>query len=128
MNAYYLQIITITINKVSIKYVHSARFLGVYIDDKMTCKDHISYILAKSISILHRVKWTCDSRALRLLYYILVLPYFSQCAITWGNTYYTNILPIFYKQRSMISNAKYNDQALKLFHNLDILTIFQLVK
>ena len=46
--------ITIAINNVSIKQIHSARFLGVYIDDKLTWKDHISYIskkLAKSISI-----------------------------------------------------------------------------
>ena len=69
--------ITITLNNVSIKQIHSARFLGVYIGDKMTWKDHISYIsikLAKSISILHRVKWTLNSQALRL-YYIILLYY-----------------------------------------------------
>ena len=45
---------TITLNNVSIKQIHSARFFGVHIDDKMTWKGHISYIsnkLAKSISI-----------------------------------------------------------------------------
>ena len=125
---------TITLNNVSFKQIHSARFLGVYIDDKMTWKDHISFIsnkLAKSISILHRVKWTLDSRALRLLYYTLVLPYISYCAIIWGNTYYINVLPIFARQKKairIISNAKYNDHNSKLFHNLNILTIFQLVK
>ena len=91
--------ITITINNVSIKQIHSARFIGVYIDDKMTWKDHISYIsnkLAKSISILHRVKWTLDSGALRLLYYNLALQYISYCALNWGNTYYTNVLANFF--------------------------------
>ena len=121
--------ISITINNVSMKQIQSARFLGVYIDDKMTWKDHISYIfnkLARSISILHRAKWTLDSRALRLLYYTLVLPYISYCAIIWGNTYYTNVLPIFTKQEKairIISNAKYNDHTSKLFHNLNILTV-----
>ena len=100
----------------------------------MTWNDHLSYIsnkLAKSISILHRVKWTLDSRGLRLLYYTLVLPYISYCAIIWVNTYYTNVLPIFTKQKKtirIISNAKYNDHTSKLFCNLNILTIFQLVK
>ena len=126
--------ITITLNNIGIKQIHSVRFLGVYIDDKLTWKDHLSYIsnkLAKSISILHRVKWTLDSRGLRLLYYTLVLPYISYCAIIWGNTYYTNVLPIFTKQNKairIISNVKYNDHTSKLFCNLNILTIFQLVK
>ena len=68
----------------------------------MTLKDHMSYIsnkLAKSISILHRVKWTLDSRALRLLYYTLIFTYISYCAITLGNTYYTNVLPNFANQK-----------------------------
>ena len=99
--------ITITIDNISIKQIHSARFLGVHIDDKITWKDHISYIsnkLAKSISILHRVKWTLDSRALRLLYYTLLLPYISYCAIIWENTYYTNVLPIFAKQKKLFTS------------------------
>ena len=53
--------ITITLNNVGFKLIHSARYLGVHIDDKLTWKDHISYIsnkLAKSNSILHRVRWT----------------------------------------------------------------------
>ena len=126
--------ITITLNNVGIKQIHSARFLGVYIDYKLTWRDHISYIsnkLAKSISILHPVKWTLNSQTLRLVYYTLVLPYISYCAIIFGNTYYTNVLPIFTKQKKairIISNAKYNDHTSKLFCNLNILTIFQLVK
>ena len=99
--------ITITINNISIKQIHSARFFGVYIDDKMTWKDHISYIsnkLVKSISILHRVKWTLDSQALRLLYYTLVLPYISYCVIILGNTYHTNVLPIFAKQKKLFAS------------------------
>ena len=123
--------ITITLNNICIKQIHSTRFLGVYIDDKLTWKDHLSYInnkLAKSISILHRVKWTLDSRALS---YTLVLPYISYCAIILGNTYYTIVLPILIKRKKairIISNAKYNDHTSKLFRNLNILTIFQLVK
>ena len=87
------------------KQVHSARFLGVYIDDKMTWKDNISYIsnkLAKSASVLHLVKWTLDSQALRQLYYTLVLPCICYCAIIWGNTYNTNVLPTFLKPQKTI--------------------------
>ena len=88
-------------------------------------KKYISNKLAKSISILHRVKLTLDSQALRLLYYTLVLPYIPHCTIICGNTYYTNVLPILAKQKKAIrciSNAKYNDNTSKLFHNLNILT------
>ena len=78
-----------------------------------------------------RVKWTLDSWALRLLHSTLVLPYISCSAITLGNTYYTNVLPIFTRQKKairIISNVKYNGHTSKLFRNLNILTMFQLVK
>ena len=69
----------------------------------MTWKDHISYIcnkLAKSISMLNQVKWTLDSRALKLLYYTSVLPYISYCAII----YYVYVLPIFAKQKKLFAS------------------------
>ena len=93
---------TITINNVSNKHIHTARFIGMILDDKMTWKDHISYMsnkLGTNISILNRVNWKHDSRALRLLYYTLVLPCISYCAIISGNTNYKNVLPIFDKQK-----------------------------
>ena len=73
----------------------------------MTWKDHITHIydkFAKHISLLHRVIWTLDSRALRLLYYTLVLPCILCCAVIWGNSYYTNVLPIFLKQRKLFTS------------------------
>ena len=39
--------IAITLNNVGIKQIHSARFLGVYIDDKLTWNDYLSYISNK---------------------------------------------------------------------------------
>ena len=98
--------ITITMNNVSIKQAHSARFFGVCIDDKITWKDHISYIcnkLAKSLSILHRILWTLYRQTFRQLYCALVLPYVSYCAMIWGNTYYANILHISLKQKDFTS-------------------------
>ena len=51
--------------------------------------------------------------------------------MSYQNTYYTNVLDIFPRQKRLfciIGNAKYNDHTSKLFHNLNILTIFQIVK
>ena len=37
--------------------------------------------------------------ALRNLYCTLVLPYLSYCAMVLGNTYTTNLLPLYLKQK-----------------------------
>ena len=54
------------------------KYLGVYIDDKVNLKKHITYIcnkLSKSISILYKASQTLKTNALRTLYCSLFLPY-----------------------------------------------------
>jgi len=65
-----------------ITLVRSVKFLGVYIDEHLTWKDHINKIslkIAKNIGIISRISYLLPINILINLYYALVYPYFSYC-------------------------------------------------
>ena len=131
--------VLISINGNDIISVHVTKFLGVYIDEKLTWKDHIFYIfnkLSKSIAIIYYARPLLHQCALINLYCALILPcisYFalifpsiSYCAMVWGNTYHANLLPLFIKQKHVIRimcNARYREHTSQLFYNLKLLAI-----
>ena len=48
------------IDNIVIERVNCNQFLGVLIDSKLSCSDHVSYIrhkMSKNLSVMHRVKW-----------------------------------------------------------------------
>ena len=60
--------------------VKVTKLLGIYINENLSWKDHISYIsnkLSKSITILYHVSCIINTDALRNLYCTLILPYLS---------------------------------------------------
>ncbi len=72
----------ITILGVNIKRVFTTKFLGVYIDTWFNWKEHIKVIqtkVAKSISILWKVKFRLSTSVLRQLYMSLIRPYLTYC-------------------------------------------------
>ena len=99
------QTFNISINGVNIMRVCAVKCLGVYLDDELNWKEHITYIchkLSKSISMSYKVSQTLNTNALRSLYSYLILPYISYCAEIFGNTYPSNILPVLLRQRKAI--------------------------
>ena len=90
--------IKLNIDDYSINRVYSTKFLGVLIDHKLNWKDHINLVknkLAKSIAIIYKASQVVDKSALITLYYSLFLPYMNYCVEVWGNTYKSNVQPIF---------------------------------
>ena len=70
------------------------KFLGVYIDDHLTWKHHISYVckqIAKSIGIIFRSRFFLSSTTKLTLYYTLIYPYIVYCNSTWSSTYVSNL-------------------------------------
>ena len=83
-----------------LEQVHVTKFLGTYIDDQLSWKEHINKIsekLAKSCSIIYKVRNILDFQALKSLYCTLFLPYLSHCSEVWG-----------------VTHAKYLDKVVKL--------------
>ena len=108
--------IRVGINGISIDRVYNATFLGVTIDDKLNWKEHIKMIqskLSKTTAIIYKASHVLTERALYILYCSLALPEI------WGNTYRTNVLPVFIKQKRLlriVCRAKRFDHTTPLFY------------
>ena len=107
---------------------------SIYINDSLSWKDHISYIgskLSKSNAILSHASSVINKGNLGNLYCTQILPYLKYCVIVWGHTYGTHLLPLFLKQKKAIVNicdAKYKEHTSKLFYDMKLLTIHQIIK
>ena len=67
--------------------MENARFLGVYIDEKLQWSEHninqISAKVSKNIGILKKISNLLSTSALLQLYNTLVLPYLNYCNMIW---------------------------------------------
>ena len=79
--------VTIEINGQPITCVTKTKFLGVIIDNKLTWKEHISYIcekVAKCIGIISKVRKYLNKNTLLDQYYSFIYPYLNYCNEVWG--------------------------------------------
>jgi len=84
----------VSIDSVSIKQVSCVKFLGVYVDEKLSWKIHIfhvSAIISKNIGILSKLRYKLPSNILLTLYNSLILPHLSYCAVIWGSSCKTHL-------------------------------------
>src|SRR3984885_14930417 len=118
---------SISIDNQCINRVTSAKFLGVYIDDQLSWKQHVNYIsqkLAKNIGIISRIRHFLPKKILLSLYYSLIYPYLTYCNLVWASTCYTTLgcLSILQKRIiRIICNVPYGTHTSNLFKNLGIL-------
>ena len=84
------QTFSISINCVNIRRVCAVKYLGVYIDDNLNWKRHITYVcnkLSKSISILYKACQTLNTNAIKTLYCSLILQYIYHIVQRFGVTH-----------------------------------------
>ena len=114
--------------------VNSIKFLGVYIDQNLTWKDHINHVskkISKSIGIIHISLvfiYSIFQNYKVSLYYTLVYPFIAYCNMVWSSTYVTNLNRIYYLQKRVvraITNSDFRARTAPLFMKLGILDIFQ---
>ena len=126
--------VPITIKNTHLERVYLTKILGIYIDQNLTWKHHVSYVLnklSKCVGILHRVQHLLGREPLYKLYCSLFLPYITYCSMVWGNTYHSNILPIFIKQKKamrIVCKVKSDHHSAELFANMNSLNFFQIVE
>ena len=124
---------SISIDGVNLQKVDSLKLLGVCIDHQITWKDHITYIsnkLSKSIAIIYRASHVLDTNALYCLYNAIFKPHINYCIEVWGNTYKNNTNPVFILQKKVmriVCHARSLDHTSKMFCQLDILKIYDLI-
>ena len=89
----------------SLKQSSVVKFLGVYLDEHLTWKHHISFVckqIAKSVGILFRSCFYLSVKTKLALYYTVIYPYITCHKCTWSSTYVSNLNRILYLQKRAV--------------------------
>ena len=89
--------ISLQIDGEVIAEVNKSKFLGVVIDNKLSWKDHISFVcrkVARGIGVIIKARKVLHNESLKCLYYSFIYPYMIYCNQVWGSACKTNIEPL----------------------------------
>ena len=120
------------INGKIINKVDSTKFLGVWLDSKMTWSEHINYIrckISKGIGILCKARKVLNEKTLITLYYSFIYPYLTYCVEVWGGASDCYISSIFKLQKRAIrilASANYRAHTKPIFDRFEILTLHKI--
>ena len=107
--------INLSIGNIQIGRTNVHKFLGVFIDDKITFSDHISKLCSKlssGIGMLRRLKSCVPRDVLKQLYYSFIYSHFTYAITSYQSAYQNQI-----KKLDNLIN-----RALKLTLNIDTIT------
>ena len=119
----------VSINEQPILRVSETMFLGVFLDDNLTWKPHISLSaskLSKSIGIIHKSKFLLLTQSPRTLYNSVILPYLYYCNIAWVGSYKANPQRIVILQKRalrIVNNSTYGANTSPIFKELKLLKV-----
>ena len=74
--------------------VHERKFLGVFIDNKLNWKDHMSYLIceiSKGIGMIIKARQYLNKNGIIPLYYSFIYPYLIYCNHIWGCTHKSSL-------------------------------------
>jgi len=124
--------VDIVINHLKVKQIDVTKFLGVYIDNKLSWKSHCDYIhnvLSRHIGILYKSSKLLHEKSLYTLYTSFILPYLQYCCEIWGNG--NNGKKLFLLQKKairIITRAGYRAHTTPLFLQTKSLKLKELIK
>ena len=119
----------VSIDEQPIPRVSETMFLGVFVDDNLSWKSHISLLaskLSKSIGIIHKSRFFLSTHSLRTLYNSMILPYLYYCNLAWCGTYKTNLQRIVILQKRVVrivNNSTYDANTGPIFKKLELLKL-----
>ena len=117
-----------------LKQVHSARFLGVNIDDKLSWSLHINDIalkISRITGVMSKLKFVLPSKVLLLLYNSLILPHLQYGNMLWINASNTLLNRLHLLQKRVIrivAKSHYLAHTNNIFKQLRVLTVYELGK
>ena len=115
-----------------IEFVEHTKFLGIYIDSKLSWSQHISYLktkLSKGIGVLRKARKLLSKDMLVTLYNSLVFPYLNYCLEVWGGAQDIHIksLIILHKRTiRLITCSSRMTHTKPIFLQLNLLTLKEL--
>jgi len=122
----------LAIDGIPIERVHTIRYLGIIIDDRLTWAAHIDHIakkISRSVGILNRVKHCLNQKTLLLLYHTLIFPYLTYSHLVWGKaalTYLKRLVILQKKSVRIITHSDYYAHTNPLFIRLENLHLHDL--
>ncbi len=96
------------IKGIRLEQVYCTKFLGVFIDHKLTWKEHITHIkkkISKSIGILHKVNKVLSKNIKLKLYKTFIQPHLLYCNIVWCGAFATVLKPLEIMQKRALKMA-----------------------
>lgn len=108
----------------------ACKFLGIYIDDKLTWKDQIDYLCSKissSLYVLVRLAQYLNFESLRTIYFGLVYPFLSYGIVLWGGASSVHLNRIFVLQKKairIIAKVSPRTSCKTYFVDFNILTLY----
>ena len=125
----------IKINNISVEEKQFTKYLGVFIDNKLSWKTHIQYIakkLAKSIGLITKVRGYVNESCLLKLYHSFIQSHIDYNILNWSSVRPTNLNPIEMKVKKAIrtisfSKSKY-DHTTPLFRRHNILPLTEQIE
>ena len=115
----------VSLNGSQIKNKQFVKYLGVYIDQLLNWKKHISIIKGKGYNKFNQIRFlsrTLTAETKGLLINSLVMPYFNYCSIIWGSASQTTLkkLDNLYKKSTHFSPKPLLSFNKQLFYNKSI--------
>ena len=122
----------IILSDIPLPYNYSFKFLGLYIDFKLSWNTHLKRIrskLSSACGLLFRIRNKITRTVAKLIYNSICLPYLQYCNILWTSCANSKLQFIFTCQKRIIRNILRKDRwqpSAPLFKKLNILNLFDL--
>ena len=126
--------INLLINDNIIRHKNSIKYLGIIIDSNLNWKEHVHELckkISRGIGILSKLRHFVSKRILIQIYYSLIYPYLTYCVKIWGNTYWSNIKPLYIMQKKairIINFLTYQEHTSSYFKKDNFLKLADIVK
>lgn len=124
----------VSINQTPLKLKENVKYLGLILDSHLNWKEQVQTIAKKikrNIGILSKLRHYLNFNILINLYYSFIYPFLIYGLITWGNTYETNINPVYILQKRAVRTitfSKFDEHSSHLFKLTKIIKFFDLIK
>ena len=108
---------------------YATKFLGIYIDESLTWKKHLSHVnskISRAIFSINQVKHFLPYDSLRTLYFALIHPHLSYGILAWGNSSKSTMTKTIKLQKRAIRTihkSGYNSHTDPLFQQSGILKL-----
>ena len=120
------------IEDIHIKREHVTKFLGVFIDENLSWKQHIEILsskISKSIGILYKSRDVLSKQCLKQLYFSFIHSYVNYANIAWASTSKSKLKRLYRCQKHaarVIYHKDWYTHASPLLNDMKALNVFKL--